>query len=124
MRNDLKVEFYSVGLDNISLDFDTEITLYRLCQEGLNNIRKHAEASHVVVRLSASFPHIILRIEDNGKGFNVEERLDAASREQCMGLLIMGERAVLLNGKMKIESRPNQGTKILVEVPYKGKRIG
>lgn len=124
MRNALKVEFYSVGLDNTSLDFDTEITLYRLVQEGLNNIRKHAEASHVVVRLSASFPHIILRIEDNGNGFNVEERLDAALREQCMGLLIMGERAVLLNGKMKIESSPNQGTKILVEVPYKGKRIG
>ena len=123
-RNALKVEFYSVGLNNIRLDFDTEIVLYRLIQEGLNNIQKHAEASHVVVRLSASFPHIILRIEDNGKGFDIEARSDAALGERCMGLPIMEERAALLNGKMKIESRPNQGTKILVEVPYRGKRIG
>jgi len=123
-RNAVKVEFFSVGLDNIRLDFDTEIVLYRLIQEGLNNIQKHAEASHVVVRLSASFPHIILRIEDNGKGFDLEKRSDAAFQEKHMGLRTMGERAALLNGKMKIESHPEQGTKVVVEIPYEDKKIG
>ncbi len=117
--NALKVDFFSIGLDNIRLDSDTEITLYRLIQEGLNNIRKHADASHVTVRLSASFPHIILRIEDNGKGFDLEKRSDAAFQEKRMGLRTMAERAALLNGKLKIESRSGQGTKIVVEVPYK-----
>jgi len=122
--NAMKVDFFSIGLDNIRLDSDTEITLYRLIQEGLNNIRKHADASHVTVRLSASFPHIILRIEDNGKGFDLERRPDAAVQEKRMGLRTMAERAALLNGKMKIESRPGQGTKIVVEVPYKEENIG
>jgi len=123
-RNALKVDFFSVGLDNIRLHPDIEIALYRLIQEGLSNIQKHAEASHVTIRLSASFPHVILRIEDNGKGFDLEERLEAAFMEKRMGFRIMEERAALLDGKMKMESRPNQGTKILVEIPYKEKRIG
>jgi len=123
-RSALKVDFFSVGLDNIRFHADIEIALYRLIQEGLSNIQKHAEASHVTIRLSASFPHVILRIEDNGKGFDLEERLEAAFMEKRMGFRIMEERAALLDGKMKMESRPNQGTKILVEIPYKEKRIG
>ena len=123
-RNALKVDFFSIGLDNIKLDFDTEIALYRLIQEGLNNIQKHADASHVTVRLSASFPHIFLRIEDNGKGFDLDERLEAAFMEKRMGFRIMEERAALLHGKMKMESRPMQGTKIVVEVPYREENIG
>jgi len=123
-RNALKVDFFSVGLDNIRLHPDIEIALYRLIQEGLSNIQKHAEASHVTIRLSASFPHILLRIQDNGKGFDLEKRLEAAFMEKRMGLRTMEERVALLDGKMKMESRPNEGTKILVEVPYKGKRIG
>jgi len=123
-RNALKVDFFSVGLDNMKLDFDTEIALYRIIQEGLNNIRKHADASHVTIRLLACFPHIILRMEDNGEGFDVEKRSEEAFQEKRMGLQTMRERAALLNGKMKVESHLDKGTKILVEVPYKGKNIG
>jgi PAS domain S-box-containing protein len=123
-KNALKVDFFSAGLANMRLDFDTEIALYRVIQEGLNNIWKHADAGHATVRLSASFPHIILRIEDNGKGFCLERDSEAALREKQMGLQMMRERVALLKGRMRIESRPKQGTIIVVKVPYKEKKIG
>lgn len=123
-ENKVKVDFVPAAIDNIKLDLDTKITLYRLVQEALNNVKKHADASHVTVRLVASFPNIILRIEDNGKGFDVQERLAATLNEKRMGLRSMEERVGLLQGKMRIESQPMQGTNIVVEVPYKRKENG
>jgi signal transduction histidine kinase len=120
-ENAIKVDFFSAGIDDLKLDFDTKITLYRLIQESLNNVKKHADASHVTVRLVGSFPNIVLRIEDNGKGFDVQERVVAAVNERRMGLGSMEERVALLHGKMRIESHPMQGTKIVIEVPRKEK---
>jgi PAS domain S-box-containing protein len=117
-KNSLKVDFFSVGMDDLELDFDTEIAFYRLVQEGLTNIRKHAHASQVIVRLSASFSHIMLHIEDNGKGFEVNNRLAAALDERRMGIWSMEQRVAFLKGEMKIESDPMHGTKILIKVPH------
>ena len=103
----------------MKLDFDTEINLYRLIQESLNNVKKHAHADHVTIRIVASSPNIILRIEDNGKGFDVESRLARSLQEKCMGLSSMDERVSLLNGRMSIKSQPSKGTRILIEVPCK-----
>ncbi len=106
-------------MENLKLDFDTEINLYRLIQEGLNNIKKHADASQSTIRLLATFPYIILRIEDDGQGFDIKERLSAAQQKKRMGLRSMEERVDLLGGKMKIYSQLSKGTKIFIEVPYK-----
>ena len=115
------MDFNSAGMDELKLDFDTEINLYRLIQEGLNNIMKHADAKQIIVKLVASFPNIILRIEDDGKGFDIKNQLLAASNEKRMGLRSMEERVSLLGGRIRINSRPEEGTKILIEVPSKGK---
>ncbi|MBW2491424.1 MAG: PAS domain S-box protein [Deltaproteobacteria bacterium] len=123
-KNELDIDFFAAGMDDLKIPSNTEINLYRLIQEGLWNIKKHAEAAKVTVKLVASFPNIILRIEDDGKGFNIKERLTAASKEKRMGLRSMEERVSLLNGKMKIQSRPNEGTKVFIEVPYKEKKRG
>ncbi len=116
-RNSLKVQFSSAGLEGISLDFDTEINLYRLVQEALNNIWKHAEADRAVVKLVAAYQSIILRVTDDGRGFNVKRRLDKAIAEHRMGIRGMEERVRLLKGKMKLQSKPGKGTKIAIEVP-------
>jgi PAS domain S-box-containing protein len=116
-KNNVSVDFYSAGMKDLQLDFDTEINLYRLIQEGLNNIKKHAQAGHVVIRLVASSPNIILRIEDNGQGFDVERCRARSLKDKRMGLSSMEERVSLLEGKMNIRSRPSKGTKILIEVP-------
>ena len=120
-NNAVKVDFFAAGIDDLSLHFDTKITLYRLVQESLNNVKKHAEASQVSVRLVASFPSIILRIEDNGKGFDVRERLASAAEKKRMGLSSMEQRVAFLKGEIKIESRPTKGTKISIEIPYEEK---
>jgi PAS domain S-box-containing protein len=123
-NNSLRVDFFSVGMEDLELDFDTEIAFYRLVQEGLTNVSKHADASQVIVRLSASFSHIMLHIEDNGKGFEVDNRLAAALDERRMGIWSMKQRVALLNGKMKIESSRMHGTKILIKVPHMGETNG
>jgi len=121
-RYGVSVDFHAVGLDGLKLDFDTEINLYRLVQEALNNVKKHANAKHVTVRMIGSFPNIVLRIEDDGKGFDVNDRLASAVKEKRLGLRSMEERVCLLDGAMRIRSRAMKGTKILVEVPHKAKK--
>lgn len=123
-KNGVDIDFHSAGMDDLNLDFDTEINLYRMIQESLNNVKKHADAGHVVIRLVASFPNIILRIEDDGKGFDMEKRLATATTEKRMGLQSMQERVSLLNGKMGIQSHPMSGTKIFIEIPCKEKKNG
>ncbi len=123
-QNDVNVDFFSAGMDKIQLHFDTEINLFRLIQEGLNNIKKHADADQITIRLVASSPNIILRIEDNGKGFDVEGSLIKALNEKRMGLKSMEERVSLLKGNIKIQSRLMKGTKIFIEVPYKNRKKG
>ncbi|MBW1903060.1 MAG: PAS domain S-box protein, partial [Deltaproteobacteria bacterium] len=120
-KTSLPVDFHSAGLENLTLDYDTKINLYRLVQEGLNNVRKHANASHVTVKLVASFPNILLRISDDGKGFDVEERMRQIDSNKKMGLRSMEERVLLLKGKMTIQSKSAEGTKILIEVPFEEK---
>jgi PAS domain S-box-containing protein len=118
-KHKIDIDFIAAGLDDLKIPPITEINLYRLIQEALWNIKKHAGAAKVTIKLVASFPNIILRIEDDGLGFNVRKRLAEASKEKRMGLRSMKERVGLLNGKMKIQSRPKEGTRIFIEVPYK-----
>ena len=118
-RSGIKVDFFSAGMEDLDLDFDIEINIFRIIQEGLNNIRHHADASRTAVRLVASAPNIILRIEDDGKGFEVNKRLSDSLTEKRMGLSSMEERAGLLGGNISIQSTPGEGTKIKVEIPIR-----
>ena len=114
----LGVKFMPTGMSGLKPDQTLGINLYRLVQEGLNNVRKHADADHVSVNLLASHPNIILRIEDDGKGFDVKAREAALDGEKKMGLRSMAERVGLLQGRMKIKSTPMQGTKIIIKIPF------
>jgi PAS domain S-box-containing protein len=117
-KNALKIDFKSAGVDKLKFNFDTEINLYRIVQEGLSNIKNHAEAGNVMIKLVFSFPNIILRIEDDGKGFNMQERMEAAFKEKRMGLQNIEQRVSLLEGEIDIQSRPMKGTKISIKIPY------
>jgi PAS domain S-box-containing protein len=113
----INIDFVSAGLEQIRINPDTEINLYRLVQEALNNIRKHAGATKVNVRLVASYPHVILRVEDNGIGFDVDLQEVLGTKHKHMGMRSMEERVSLLGGKMTIKSRSGEGTRIFIEVP-------
>ena len=121
-KSSLKVDFQSIGMSALRMDFDTEMNLYRLIQEGLNNIRRHAAAGQATVKLVGTYPNIILRIEDDGKGFDAEERARAAGSEKRMGLRSMSERVRLIQGEMRIRSQPRKGTQIFIKFPYQEKR--
>ncbi len=123
-KSEVKVNFQSVGMCSFSLDYDVEMNLYRLIQEGLNNIRKHASASQATVKLMGAHPNIILRIEDDGKGFDAQERARTTDREKRMGLRSMQERVSLLQGQMIIQSQPMKGTRIFIKFPYQEKQLG
>ncbi len=123
-NNGIIVDFHSAGMKDLKLDFDTEINLYRIIQEALANIKKHANASLVTVRIVVAFPNVILRIKDNGKGFDVQKRLTSIVKEKRMGIRSMEERVKLLKGNMEIQSKPNQGTKISIKFPHKDKKRG
>jgi signal transduction histidine kinase len=119
VRSSISVDVYADGMDNLEPDFETQINLYRLIQEALANIRKHSGADRATVRLLGSYPNILLRIEDNGCGADLEERLSMTAREKKMGLWSMRERIRLLDGRITFTSRPGKGMKIKVEVPIK-----
>jgi signal transduction histidine kinase len=121
-RNGIAVEVFADGMEGIKLDFETQINLYRIIQEALTNVRKHAAASRVVVRLLASHPHLLLRVEDDGRGARMEECLARAGRERRIGLWSMRERVRLLGGKISFVTRPGAGMRIRVEVPLRRKR--
>ena len=121
-KTGLNVDFTSAGMDSLHLNRDAEINFYRLIQEGLNNILKHAGANHATIKLTAAHPDIILRISDDGRGFDVKERRANALNEKRMGLSSMEERVNLLKGAIKIQSHAGEGTKVLIEVPYKENR--
>jgi signal transduction histidine kinase len=120
-HHDIRTDFNAAGMDDLSLNFDTEINIYRLIQEALRNAQKHSGATMVTIRLVASSPNIVLRIKDNGKGFDLKKRRLQVMREKRMGLQSMEERVGLLGGDIRIDSKPKHGTTIFIEIPLKEK---
>jgi PAS domain S-box-containing protein len=116
-RSGLDIDFFASGMDSVSLDSDTQINIYRMVQEGLNNMASHSKAEKGSVRVVASHPDIIIRIEDNGQGFAVEERMTQALEEKHLGLRSMEERARLIGGSMEIQSLLGKGTRIIFKIP-------
>jgi PAS domain S-box-containing protein len=111
-RADIKARMLSD--ENIQLDKDTEIALYYIAQEALNNILRHARAKNVAVNLKQTRQNIILEIKDDGQGFDIK-KLDNSG----LGLRNMKERTAQVNGKFKITSKVGAGTKVVVSIARK-----
>jgi signal transduction histidine kinase len=109
---DVKIEISSQR----KLPSYTETTLFRIIQEALTNIVKHAEANRVIVQLNVTEFQAVVQVADNGKGFDVDKVLSTDGLRQNLGIQGMVERATLLNGTFTIESKPGKGTSICVTV--------
>jgi signal transduction histidine kinase len=112
----LSAEFRAFGQER-RLSTDVELTLFRIAQEALNNVRKHAEASHVVATIEVSDSAVRMMIEDDGKGFRPPTMPDHPASAGRLGLIGMQERARLLGGMLVVDSAPGRGTKVVVNVP-------
>jgi signal transduction histidine kinase len=115
-RNETRVRLRVTGTA-LRLDRDTELGLFRIAQEALNNAEKHAGASTVNVSLSFSQSEIKLRISDDGKGFDATADW---TRAGSLGLIGMQERAGLLGGELKVRSSARSGTTVTVTIPLPG----
>jgi PAS domain S-box-containing protein len=94
-------------------DPDTEIMLYRIIQEAVNNAVKHAEADEITVRFEYSAPTLTLSVADDGRGFDVAKVM---AESKGVGLRSIHERVVLIGGKIELSSSPNKGTKMRIKV--------
>jgi len=98
--------------EELALDTNQSATIFRIIQESLNNVVKHAQASEVHVTLKKRGKSLLLTIEDNGIGLKLDEH-----KEQSFGLLGIRERALMVGGKARIKSQPGKGTKISASIP-------
>jgi signal transduction histidine kinase len=115
-RFGIAAEFGASWPDGCRLPPETEANLYRLTQEALHNIAKHAAARHVSVLLERRADQAVLIIEDDGRGF-VRDHVSIEPAHRGLGLVSMRERATLVGGEFHIESAPDQGTSIYVRIP-------
>ena len=112
----IKVLFETVGSER-PLSAEAEITLFRITQEAITNIVKHAGAESVSIAVEFRDGSAAVHIEDDGQGFSVEDVTSSLGTDRGLGLLGMKERAVLLDGYLRIEAQPGRGTKVSAEVP-------
>jgi signal transduction histidine kinase len=102
---------------------DVEISLYRVCQESLNNVAKHARARQVRIDLQRTPKLLTLTIKDDGVGFAAERERDATISDKGFGILGMRERIADLGGQFEVVSRPGKGTEVRVRVPLNGRNV-
>lgn len=103
----------------VRLPAEIETALFRIVQEAINNIAKHARASYVKIRIELVDSRVIATVEDDGQGFNVESALGTQNSLRGLGLLGMQERVELLGGSISVRSEVGKGTTISVAVPVR-----
>lgn len=96
---------------------ETQLVLFRIAQEALNNIQRHSNATEASVSLELRDDRVRMVVRDNGKGFDLPEQLTDFAGEDKLGLTGMAERAHLVGGQLNIVSRPGEGTLLRVEAP-------
>jgi len=112
---------YALDIDEIKGLFppDIELIIYRILQESLTNIAKYSQATKVSVSIKRKAREAWLSVEDNGIGFEVDRTLTRRGRKRGLGLTSMEERARMMGGTFQIWSKPQQGTKIHITVPFR-----
>jgi PAS domain S-box-containing protein len=96
---------------------EVELLLFRIVQEALNNIRRHAQASEAQVVIEFAEDRVKVTVADNGQGFSLSGRVDDLPRSGKLGLAGMRERAGLLGGTLEVQSTPGKGTTLTIKVP-------
>lgn len=117
-RTGIRCEWIS-SVEYIDMDADLSTALFRIVQEALTNVARHSGATEARVHLRADADCFILEVEDNGKGIEKEKTMSSKS----LGLLGMGERALMFGGRITVTGTPGTGTKVTVDIPPVEKRI-
>jgi PAS domain S-box-containing protein len=116
-RSGVGVDFQSTGLDGKRLPSPIETALYRVVQEGLTNVLKHAQARRVSLIIQSSLDQVLAILEDDGRGFDADAAISSRGPRGRLGLLGMRERVALVGGTLTIESALGRGTTIFARIP-------
>jgi signal transduction histidine kinase len=114
----------TLDLEDLSKIFtmDEQVGIYRVFQEALNNISRHAQASQVTIAAKKTDDRVDFLIEDNGQGFDLDRLEGSGAELRGIGLSAMSERVRALGGTFKIESQPGVGTRIFFSLPRNRKQ--
>jgi len=119
----VKVHLETAG-DERRLPPELETTLFRVVQEAMSNIARHAKAQNVFITLDFSSSKVVIEVEDDGEGFDLAAVSKTTDKGRGLGLMGMQERVSLFSGTMVIETAPGAGTQLRIEVPIEGARNG
>src|SRR5215212_7666348 len=108
---------YEEALGNERLPTEVETALFRVTQEALTNVRKHAPAARVKISLRHANNGVELQVRDWGPGFDPEKATDGGGPGERLGLSSMRERVALLGGNLEVRSKPGEGTEVVAEIP-------
>jgi PAS domain S-box-containing protein len=98
---------------------ENKIAIYRIFQESLNNIVKHAHATHIATFIEKQEDHVIFKIKDNGIGFNIQETGLSMRKKRGLGLATISERVKMLGGSFDVKSEKGKGTQVTYIIPVK-----
>ncbi|MFY9943768.1 MAG: PAS domain S-box protein [Desulfobacterales bacterium] len=115
-QSDIALSLEMTGVDDLFSSAD-QIIIYRIFQEALNNIRKHAEARHVAVEIRKTGGQVVFQIQDDGRGFDTQENWQRHVADRGLGLAAMDERARMLGGTLVITSQRGRGTCLALTIP-------
>jgi PAS domain S-box-containing protein len=116
-RSGIRAEYIKVGPTDLRLPSSVETATYRIVQEALTNVAKHAQATQVSVILERRDRSLRVIVEDNGRGFDADALMKPSLADNRLGLLGMRERVALLGGSLVVESEAGGPTSIYVDVP-------
>jgi signal transduction histidine kinase len=115
-KEGIEVEFIVEG-ERRRLTPEEELVLFRIAQEAINNVKRHSQASQVVITVEFNEDRARITIDDNGRGFELPDRTGDLAATGKLGLIGIHERARLLGGTLLIQSKPGEGTTVTVDVP-------
>ena len=113
-RTGITSHFYTDLLSDFNPEGNLATNIFRVFQETLTNVARHAQASIVETSLTRKGNDIVLRVKDDGVGFDMEE----AKKKNSLGLIGMRERALLFRGELTFESEKEKGTVVILKVPF------
>jgi PAS domain S-box-containing protein len=116
-RSGVEIDFQSTGLEEKRLSSPIETALYRVVQEGLTNVLKHAQARRVSLILQCSPDQVLAIVEDDGCGFDADAVIGSRGPRGRLGLVGMRERVALVGGTLTIESALGRGTTLFARIP-------
>ena len=116
-RSDITLSFQADGMQDVSIPSEVATACFRIVQEALTNVARHAHAQQVQIDLYTHTDNLYCSIKDDGTGFNVKSASEAATHGHSIGVLSMKERAELTGGGLSIDSAPGKGTEVCAYFP-------